>query len=110
VLPFRSASALSISEYVSSMPQESVIWTLVDLVGATPSLNRRQVPDGSVVRTLVRWPVGRLPSFHTMSSVISFICDSSSITCAVVPSGSMTLDQSARVGLVTASVAMVQGS
>ena len=92
------------------MPQESVICVLVLLVGTMPSLKRRQVPVGSEVCTLVRWPVGRLPSFHTMSSVISFICDRSWMTVAMPPFGSMTLDQSARVGLVTESVAMERGS
>ena len=96
-LPLRSASALSMIAIASDMPQVSVTCASVVLLGSTPWLRRRQVGVGRLVRTESRWPVGRLPSIHSMSSRISLRWLSSSATSAIEPSGARFLAKSASV-------------
>ena len=47
----------------------------------------RQVGAGRPVRSVVLWPVGRLPSTKTMSSRIGFVAVSSSTMSSTLPTG-----------------------
>ena len=61
------------------MQQVSLTCLVLDLVGCTPLLMARRDGVGMEVRCVVWLPVGRLPCFHLMSSMMGLDCFNTSM-------------------------------
>src|SRR3990172_1583821 len=88
------------------MPVLSVACDVIALLGSTPPYSLRHVGAGKPTRMVLRWPVGRLPSWTVISSRISFVSLRISTMVAICPLGSVALAMSSRVGLRVESAAI----
>ena len=87
--------------------QVSCTCIVVDLWRVTPRLMRRTEGFGIEVRIVVRLPVGRLPIFHAMSSMMGLELKSASMMKSTLPSGAKRFLRSESVSACVPSVAIV---
>ena len=90
----------------SRMEHVSSICPTVLFEACTPVFKSRYCTLGSPVRWVVRMPVGRFPSTHSMSVRTSFFWFKSSAMSGIEPSGSRRCAKSESVNTVPPTVAM----